>query len=225
MDKSPIHVTHFSDVLCIWAYVSQVRIDELKSQFGAQVDVDYRLFPVFGSALRKLDSEWASRRGRQGYNEHAHQIVQQFGHVKLHPEVWMRDAPHSSLPSHLFLYGVRLAETNGVLPPGSFAQMAWQIREAFFARNLNVSRQAVLRALASDAGLDPEKIEPGLKSGEAHALLSADMQAARDQMVRSSPTLIFNEDRQRLSGNVGYRIIEANVRELIERPQGQQSWC
>jgi len=43
--------------------------------------------------------------------------------------------------------------------------------------------------------------------------------------VSSSPTLLLNEGRQRLVGNVGYRILEANVRELFERPGVQQSWC
>ena len=51
------------------------------------------------------------------------------------------------------------------------------------------------------------------------------MQRALDSHVRASPTLIFNEDRQRLTGNVRYRIIEANVRELLERPETQQTWC
>lgn len=37
--------------------------------------------------------------------------------------------------------------------------------------------------------------------------------------------MTFNEGRQTLSRNVGYRVLEANIRELIERPAGQQSWC
>ena len=40
-----------------------------------------------------------------------------------------------------------------------------------------------------------------------------------------SPTLSLNEDRQRLAGNVGYRVIEANVRELLEGPAPEGSWC
>jgi hypothetical protein len=43
--------------------------------------------------------------------------------------------------------------------------------------------------------------------------------------VKVSPTLIFNDDRQRLTGNVGYRIIEANVRELLRAPEREASWC
>jgi hypothetical protein len=43
--------------------------------------------------------------------------------------------------------------------------------------------------------------------------------------VTVSPTLIFNEGRQRLNGNVGYRVIEANIRELLHNPSGELSWC
>jgi len=43
--------------------------------------------------------------------------------------------------------------------------------------------------------------------------------------VSVSPTLIFNEGRQRLNGNVGYRVIEANIRELLHNPPGEESWC
>ena len=40
-----------------------------------------------------------------------------------------------------------------------------------------------------------------------------------------SPSLLLNDGRQRLNGNVGYRVIAANVREILERPPGQLSWC
>ena len=35
----------------------------------------------------------------------------------------------------------------------------------------------------------------------------------------------LNEGRQLLAGNVGYRVIEANIRELLDTPGDQQSWC
>lgn len=37
-----------------------------------------------------------------------------------------------------------------------------------------------------------------------------------------SSTLIFNEGRQRLNGNVGYRVIEANIRELLHNLPEEQ---
>ena len=43
--------------------------------------------------------------------------------------------------------------------------------------------------------------------------------------MRASPTMLLNEGRQQLTGNVGYRVIEANVRELLESPDAKLSWC
>jgi hypothetical protein len=34
---SVIEVTYFSNVLCIWAYASQARVDAVKEQFGGTV--------------------------------------------------------------------------------------------------------------------------------------------------------------------------------------------
>jgi predicted DsbA family dithiol-disulfide isomerase len=45
-------------------------------------------------------------------------------------------------------------------------------------------------------------------------------------LVEGSPTFVLNEGRQVLFGNVGYRVLEANIRELIREPAaGAASWC
>jgi hypothetical protein len=62
-------------------------------------------------------------------------------------------------------------------------------------------------------------------TGAVHAALAEDLEPARTQSVAASPTLLFNEGRQRLTSNVGYRIIEANILELLEGAPGQLSWC
>lgn len=48
----------------------------------------------------------------------------------------------------------------------------------------------------------------------------------RDEFrVDGSPTYILNEGRQKLYGNVGYRIIEANLHEILKQPKVEASWC
>ena len=39
---SAIEITYFSDVLCIWAYVAQARIDAVKKKFGDTVQIKHQ---------------------------------------------------------------------------------------------------------------------------------------------------------------------------------------
>lgn len=221
-----IQITHFSDLLCIWAYVSQARIDELKEEFGEQIDIQFRYFPVFGDTLNKFSAQWSEKGGIAGYARHVAEVAGQFDHVSLHPDIWVGTTPRSSLPAHLHLNAVQLMEQQSQAESGAAEKLAWRLRQAFFAENADISDVDVIRALGSELGLDAELMRDSVASGAAFAAMAQDMQQAREMNVRASPTLIFNEDRQRLTGNVGYRIIEANVRELLSSPSGQfQSWC
>ncbi|HEY5657280.1 MAG TPA: DsbA family protein [Myxococcota bacterium] len=220
-----VRITHFSDVLCVWAYVSEIRCDELLEKYPVQVSMDCRYLQVFGNLARKMESQWAAKGGILGYAEHVRQVTAGFDHVSVHPEVWLRGTPQSSLPGHLFLCAVRLLEQRGEAETGALRRTAWRLREAFFTRCADVSQRAQLLQVAENEGLSVARIEGLLDSGAAGAALCEDLELAREQEIRASPTLVFNEGRQRLTGNVGYRIIEANVRELLERPAGQRSWC
>lgn len=79
--------------------------------------------------------------------------------------------------------------------------------------------------IAENLGLPIAAIQAQIDSGEAYAQLSKDFDLVKEYSVTVSPTLIFNEGRQRLNGNVGYRVIEANIRELLHNPPGEASWC
>jgi len=220
-----IRITHFSDALCVWAYVSQVRVDELRRNFPDAVELDYRYFPVFGNVPGKMEASWRDRGGVRGYAEHVRSVVDKFGHVALDPQAWVRDTPQSSLPAHIALCAVRLLESAGSAPPGSLERVAWAVREAFFKDARDISRQGVLLDIAKSLALPVPELAQAIESGAAHAALAQDLDLARTHGIQASPTLLFNEGRQRLTGNVGYRIIEANIRELLEGAPGQLSWC
>ena len=220
-----VRIIHFTDVLCVWAYVSQIRCDELATKFEGRVEFDTRYFQVFGDVAGKIEKAWAKRGGIAAYAEHVHGVAEGFPHVRLHDDVWVKNTPPSSLPAHLALCAVRTLEGAGEAAGGTTPKVAWAMREAFFTECADVSRRSVLLDCAERAGVAPAALEPLLDEGRAHAALSADLELARELDVRASPTLAFNDGRQRLAGNVGYRILEANVRELIERPEGESSWC
>lgn len=220
-----IQVTYSTDILCVWAYVSQVRIDEIHCNFAERVRVEHSYFPVFGNALEKIDTQWQEKGGRAAYGRHVQGIVERFGHLPLADDLWLRDAPTSSVPAHLHLCAAQLLEARDELPAGASAALSWALRCAFFGGRVDISRRANIAAVIEAQNLPVGLFDECIDSGSAFARLSEQTRHAFDNGIKVSPTLIFNQDRQRLSGNVGYRIIEANLRELIESPDPRQSWC
>ncbi len=45
-----VTIEYFNGVLCIWAYGAQARVDELKRNFGDQVELHNRFIPLFAAA-------------------------------------------------------------------------------------------------------------------------------------------------------------------------------
>lgn len=220
-----VTIQYFSDVLCVWAYVSQRRIDELQATFGDRVCVDAHFVSVFGDAHGKLERGWSERGGAAGYSAHVREVCARMGRPDVHDECWMKHTPRSSMAAHLYLAAVRVAEVDGALEPGSFDRATRRLRTAFFEEARNVADHAEQRRIVESLGLSPDVIEERIESGAAHASLSRDFDLVKNNGIAMSPTLLFNEGRQRLNGNVGYRVIEANVRELLENAQIPASWC
>jgi len=221
----PVKISYFTDAMCVWAYVSQIRIDELKANFRDGVEVEPRYFHVFGNVAGKMETTWKERGGLPAYRRHVREIVEKFSHVELHERTWETDVPKSSMPAHLWLCAIRHAELSCKCAPGSGDRAAWAFRDAFFRHGRDISRDKVLFEITESIGLPAAGIEDAIATGAAHAALAEDLELARTQSIAASPTLLFNEGRQRLTGNVGYRIIEANIRELLEAAPGQLSWC
>ena len=223
----PIRIFYFSDILCIWAYIAQIRLDELQTTFHDKIAIQYHFVPVFGNAREKLEKGWRDRGGLPAYSQHVQEVTQKFNHITLHPDIWTQMVPASSTSCHLFLHAIQLLEQKRIISTSErmFEQDVWAFREAFFTRLADVGDRRVQFEIAQELGLPLAEIQTQIDSGEAYAQLSKDFELVKEHTVTVSPTLIFNEGRQRLNGNVGYRVIEANIRELLHNPSGEQSWC
>ena len=225
----PIQITYFLDILCIWAYIAQIRIDELKSTFQEQININYHFVSVFGDAHRKLETRWQDRGGLAGYNSHVQEVVQRFNHLSVNPEVWTKVTPRSSTSCHLFLKAINLLENKGLVETKETQTCCEKaitaLRTAFFQDLRDISQRKVQWEIAEALEFPISQIQEEIDSGAAYAELSRDFQLVKDYNVVVSPTMIFNEGRQRLNGNVGYRVMEANIRELIHNVPDEQSWC
>jgi predicted DsbA family dithiol-disulfide isomerase len=220
-----VHVTHYSDLLCVWAYVGEARLAELVTRFGADVEVEARFCSVFGDSARKIDRGWSSRGGYAGFAAHVQEVAARFD-LTVHADLWLTTRPASSDSAHLFVKAAQLVEARGELGPGSSDALASALRRAFFRDSRDIARWEVQVEVAAEVGLELGPIEVEVRSGAAFAELSEDSRGQHESGVKGSPTLLLNEGRQKLYGNVGYRVIEANIQELLREPgAGQASWC
>lgn len=227
-----VEITYFTDVLCIWAYLAQIRMDELKTKFASNIDLQNHFIPVFGSVEAKIEHSWQHKGGLAAYGEHVKSIASKFGHIEIHPDIWAKNTPTTSASCHLFLKAIQILETRGELTSTSktsgnslFETAVWELRLAFFRDLIDVSNFQDQMKIAEQLELPLHKIESLIKSGVAFACLDNDFQLQEKYGVSGSPTLVLNEGRQIIYGNVGYRVIEANVQELLNQPENQASWC
>jgi predicted DsbA family dithiol-disulfide isomerase len=142
---SPVEITYFPDVLCIWAYVSQVRVDATKSKFGNDIDVKHRFCSVFGNTAQKISSSWKDKGGYEGFNAHFLEVAGKYPHVALHPELWLKIRPVTSASAHVFLKAAQLSDseaaaTSSPFPPNFCEQLMWEFRCAFFRDCRDISR-------------------------------------------------------------------------------------
>ena len=125
---------------------------------------------------------------------------------------------------------MKLLEDQGKVSPGEdgqspFLRMAWEVRQAYFRDLVDISRQSELDQIAERMGIPAGAVHEEIASGRAYAELAHDAELAKNNKVQVSPTLVLNEGRQLLNGNVGYRVIEANLRDLLHKPHAEMSWC
>ena len=82
-----------------------------------------------------------------------------------------------------------------------------------------------LFSIAEQHELPTDILRQLIDNGEALAALCRDMELANEYKIEGSPTFILNVGRQKLYGNIGYKIIDANVQEVLYRPENQASGC
>jgi predicted DsbA family dithiol-disulfide isomerase len=227
-----VKVSYFSDALCIWAYIAQARIDAVEEKFGDAVRIEHRFCSVFGNTAVKIPTTWKDKGEYAGFNAHLRNVARQFPHIELHPDIWLTTRPPSSTSAHLFMIAVqqwqqeRDAEGGGAAAAPVFEKLLWALRCAFFRDCRDIARRDVQCELAEAFGVDIAAIEKRIHDGSAFARLASDYQDADRMRIEGSPSFVLNEGRQKLYGNVGFRIIEANIQELLRAPGADQaSWC
>lgn len=213
-------IDYYSDLLCVWAWVAQRRIDELHQQFGERIELNYRYIDVFGDTRGKMERQWQARGGFDGFATHVQESAAAYECAPVNPAIWHSVRPATSAMAHLLLRAVELT-----CSAAQSASLALRLRQAFFVDAVDIGDRRELLSLAAGHGLDEAVIARAIEDGSAMAALMRDYQGARELALRGSPSFVLDGGRQILFGNVGYRVLHANVEELLHKPANEASWC
>lgn len=216
----PLVIDYYTDILCVWAWVAQRRIDELNLELGTQIDLRYHYVDVFGDVPSKMGVQWEGAGHYEGYARHVRESAEAFKDVVVNPKIWTEVRPVTSANAHLVLKAVELAYGRKQSVDSDL-----MLRRAFFVDAMDIGDMQVIFGLLEAQGLDAGLVRQRIMSGEAMAALMGDYQKSKHLNIKGSPSYVIDGGRQVLYGNVGYRVIRANIQELLKHPQEEASWC
>lgn len=215
-----ITIDYYSDILCIWAWIAQRRIDELNTQFAGKIQWRFYYMDTFGDTERKIKQQWSERGNFDGFARHVSESAAPFENAQINPNLWIQTQPKTSANAHLLLKAVEIS--HGVKES---VKLALLLRKAFFENANDIGNLEVLFGILAQAEFDGEKTKRAINNGSATAALMSDYQEAKRLNLKGSPSYVLDNGRQTLYGNVGYRVLQANVEELLKNPLGEASWC
>lgn len=217
---SPLTVDYFTDVLCVWAWIAQLRVNELEVQWGEQIELRHHYLNVFGDTESRISEQWRDREGFVGFSKHVLAAAAPYIEGPLNSRIWTTVRPLTSANAHLV---IKAAEV--VASTAASAKLAVRIRRSFFEDAVDVGQIPLLLEIATDEKLDAMQLRESLDDGSSAAALMCDHLAAQKQNISGSPSWIMNNGRQKLYGNVSYHVLHANVEGLLEKHGEEASWC
>ena len=217
---SKLNIDYYSDILCVWAWIAQRRLEELQKQWGEKVEFKHHYINLFGDTERRMVEQWSAKGGFEGFGRHVIESAEPFEAAPVNSSVWSVVRPKTSANAHLVLKAVLLK-----VSATAAEELALEIRKAFFVDARDIGRLPILYEIAGDVGHDQQAIRDSIRDGSAIAALATDYQRAQNQGIAGSPSWVMDGGRQKLYGNVGYRVLHANIEGLLANRSEDASWC
>ena len=219
-DRSEQEIEYYSDVLCVWALIAEIKNAELKRRFHDRVRLRQRYLDLFCDTETRIGKGWKERGGYAAFGDHVRSVAGRYLEETVHPRIWNDVRPSTSANAHLYLKATSLA-----LGPEAEAQGCRAMRRAFFFEGRDIARAQIVLDVLGEQGIRAEALVPFIEGGQALSALLADSRLSQEARVSGSPTWRLNEGRQLLYGNIGYRVLSANIEELLKHPENEASWC
>ncbi len=172
---SPLQVDYYTDILCVWAWIAQRRVDEIEEKWGERVCIQHHCVNVFGDTVNRIGKKWCDRGGYAGFAEHVEESAAPYESAPVNPGAWRDVRPYTSAVAHLTLNAAELTKT-----PEDARKLAVRLRSSFFVEALDIGKIDVVLDIACDAGFDRTDLMSAIESGQAYAALMADYEQAQE---------------------------------------------
>ncbi len=187
--KPTLLATVFSDYICPFCYIGDLRLDHLRDEF--ELKINWCLLeihpdtPASGMSVNDL-----------GYSDpHWQQMMNNLEALAAEEGVHFR--PHElTANSHRALLLAEAAKEDGA---GVFYSLHRRLFEAYFTEGRNIGAADVLTGIAREAGVADSTLERAWNDARYEERLAGYLAAARELGVRATPTVFFGE-HQRLDG-------------------------
>jgi len=208
--KPVLLATVFSDYICPFCYIGDLRLDRLREHFDLKINwmlVEiHPETPAEGMPVAELgysDMRWT-------------QMVDNLARLAAEEGVVLREQTFNANSRQALL----LAEAAKQAGAEVFYRLHRRLFEAYFVDGLNIGDTAVLRQLAAGCGVPGDIVGQAWSDPRYAEQLRLNLAAAGRHGVRATPTVFFS-GQHRLDGAVSYAQFVATARAGLAAQQQQ----
>ena len=124
--KSLLQVDYYTDVLCVWAWIAQRRVDEIEKIWSERVFIRHHYINVFGDTGTRIGKKWSDKGGYAGFGEHVRESAAPYESAPVNPDIWRDMQPLTSATAHMVLKAAVIAKS-----PDDAKGLAVRLRSGF----------------------------------------------------------------------------------------------
>ncbi len=201
-----LKLTVYSDFVCPWCYVGQGAVEKLQQ--------DYRLDVAWRPYYLRPDTPPEGIELPPSVKAHmAHTVsrLKQMADATGLPMVFPDHLPNTRLAHEATEYAIQ---------KGKGLEFHHAVFDRYYGRGENISQWSVLKAVASEIGLDGADMQREVESGAFREVVSAHLEEAHELGIDTVPTYVLN-DEYAVVGAQPYEDF-VTILEEIERETGVQ---
>jgi predicted DsbA family dithiol-disulfide isomerase len=193
MDKPVLLATVFTDYICPFCYVGDLRLERLREHFDLKINWCFLEIhpdtPASGMPVEEL-----------GYAEDVwRQMMDNLRAMGLAEGISFREHDFTTNSHHALL----LAEAAKEDGADVFYRLHRRLFSAYFTEGRNIGDTAVLRGLAAECGVPVATVERAWREEFYEQQLQHYLAGAQELKVRATPTIFFGGEN-RLDGALSY---------------------